>query len=407
MHIRKVEITHIKAIRSLTWDLGDRESLAGWHVVIGDNASGKTTFLQAIALALVTYPDLMHLNVDSSSYLARGASIGRATLWVQGHLEAQRIATEQSFLFVKEQLNMPPHISGAIGHNGSDGGSLLRRSFFASFGAMRRLQGINSDYEHMFKAFPRVARHLSLFKEDVAFVQVEEWLQQLRFQELEGEDSTFFTSLTTFINQEGLLPNQTRLESVSSKGVFFKDPGGASIKINDLSDGFRSVLALTFELIRQLEANFGSEIFFEGEEGIKVAPSGVVLIDEVDAHLHPTWQREIGFWFTRYFPKIQFIVTTHSPLVCQAAEKGSIFRLADLDGSSESGFIEGEDRLRLLRGNILAAYSTEAFGAIQVSPKSREISSRLAELSAQEFTRDLTEEEIEEIEQLKKELPRR
>ncbi len=55
---------------------------------------------------------------------------------------------------------------------------------------------------------------------------------------------------------------------------------------------------------------------------------GVVLIDEIDAHLHPSWQVDVGFWFTRYFPQLQFIVTTHSPLVCRAAEKGSIWRLA-------------------------------------------------------------------------------
>ena len=48
--------------------------------------------------------------------------------------------------------------------------------------------------------------------------------------------------------------------------------------------------------------------------------SGVVLIDEIDAHLHPEWQREIGFWLKRHFPNIQFIVTTHSPIICQAAD---------------------------------------------------------------------------------------
>ena len=55
---------------------------------------------------------------------------------------------------------------------------------------------------------------------------------------------------------------------------------------------------------------------------------GVVLIDEVDAHLHPTWQRRIGLWFREHFPKLQFIVSTHSPLICQAATVGK--NLTDL-----------------------------------------------------------------------------
>jgi predicted ATP-binding protein involved in virulence len=54
------------------------------------------------------------------------------------------------------------------------------------------------------------------------------------------------------------------------------------------------------------------------------ALSGVVLIDEVDAHLHPRWQREVGFLLTRTFPRLQFIVTSHSPFVAMAAGEGAL-----------------------------------------------------------------------------------
>ena len=53
-----------------------------------------------------------------------------------------------------------------------------------------------------------------------------------------------------------------------------------------------------------------------------VTHRGVVLIDEVDVHLHVSWQRSIGFWLKKHFPNVQFIVTTHSPFVCQAADPG-------------------------------------------------------------------------------------
>lgn len=55
--------------------------------------------------------------------------------------------------------------------------------------------------------------------------------------------------------------------------------------------------------------------------------TGVVLIDELDAHLHPTWQREISFWLKACFPRLQFIVATHSPFVPQAADKGGLYVL--------------------------------------------------------------------------------
>ena len=137
-------------------------------------------------------------------------------------------------------------------------------------------------------------------------------------------------NLKKFINKSDLLPQNVQLEQVSSGGVTFRDGNGALVSVTEMSDGFRSVLSLTFELIRQLVFTFGAkEVFQNIEKGeININISGVVLIDEIDAHLHPTWQTRIGQSLTTYFPAIQFIVTTHSPLVCRAAERGSIWRLS-------------------------------------------------------------------------------
>jgi len=78
------------------------------------------------------------------------------------------------------------------------------------------------------------------------------------------------------------------------------------------------MFALIVDLLRWLEM-LRSDI----EVPINEA-SGVVLIDEIDPHLHPKWQREIGFWLTKLFPNMQFIVTTHSPFVAMAAGKGAL-----------------------------------------------------------------------------------
>jgi len=87
------------------------------------------------------------------------------------------------------------------------------------------------------------------------------------------------------------------------------------INLNKLSDGYRSIFALIVDLLRWLEM-LRSDIEIPLNEA-----SGVVLIDEIDTHLHPKWQREIGFWLTKLFPNMQFIVTTHSPFVAMAAGK--------------------------------------------------------------------------------------
>jgi hypothetical protein len=53
----------------------------------------------------------------------------------------------------------------------------------------------------------------------------------------------------------------------------------------------------------------------------------VVIIDEIEAHLHPQWQKEIPYWLKTHFPKIQFLVSSHSPLIAQAADPNGLFVL--------------------------------------------------------------------------------
>lgn len=96
-----------------------------------------------------------------------------------------------------------------------------------------------------------------------------------------------------------------------------------------MSDGYRASLALVADILRHLINAHGVDQFREDSQAgtVQVDASGVVLIDEIDAHLHPSWQRQIGFWLKKRFPNIQFLVTTHSPLICQAADPNGIFHL--------------------------------------------------------------------------------
>ena len=86
------------------------------------------------------------------------------------------------------------------------------------------------------------------------------------------------------------------------------DKSGKEIRVDMLSDGEKCTLALLGDLARRLIlANPSAENPLEGE--------GIVLIDEIELHMHPTWQRRILHVLNEVFPNIQFIVTTHSPQV--------------------------------------------------------------------------------------------
>jgi hypothetical protein len=178
--------------------------------------------------------------------------------------------------------------------------------------------------------------------------------------------------------------------------------------VEELSDGYRSILSMTFELIRQMAIAFGPQHVFDPDTPEKVSARGVVLIDEIDAHLHPTWQKQIGRWFCEHFPRVQFIVSTHSPLVCQSAERGSIFLLPRAGSEGTGKMMKGEPLKRLLYGNVLDAYGTEAFGAEAAatrSPSARQRRSRLAWLNNKELSQGLSGDEQKEQEELRSALP--
>jgi hypothetical protein len=262
-------------------------------------------------------------------------------------------------------------------HIGSGGQEMYKRWgqrgwFSCGFGPFRRFSGGNPENDKLLKAFPRMGAHLSLFGEDVALTEALEWVKELDYKRLKesekpnnGQENTIaYHNLIKFINESKLLPHGASIKEIDKDGILFTDGNNSPISILELSDGYRSILSLTFELIRQLVRVYGAQVVFADiEKGkMEINLPGVVLIDEIDAHLHPSWQVDVGFWFTKYFPQLQFIVTTHSPLVCRAAEKGSIWRLAKPGTDSEAQEITGIEKDRLVYGNILDAYGTELFG---------------------------------------------
>ena len=99
---------------------------------------------------------------------------------------------------------------------------------------------------------------------------------------------------------------------------------GRELVVNQLSDGEKCLLALVGDLARRLAlANPGLEDPLQG--------SGVVLIDEIELHLHPKWQREIIPALTRTFPHCQFIITTHSPQVVSYIQPEAIYLLESIE----------------------------------------------------------------------------
>jgi len=416
VNLVSIELSNVRGLRRINWDITGRRK-PGWHVIIGDNGSGKTSFLRAIALSLLGPDEFAALRQNPRDWLTHGEDSGTTRLNfdydrhydrfagggqpVKNYLLSVGVILQkmEGVVQIKKRsfrLKTDRHVWG-------DGAGW----FSVGYGPFRRFTGGNKDNEKIFYSNPRLGRHLSVFGEDVALSEALEWLQSLRFKQLENRaEGDLLNSIFKFINQNDFLPHGVRLLEVDSEGVTFQDAYGAVIPVQGLSDGFRSLLSMTFELIRQLALAYGSHEVFNAEDKTIIQLPGIVLIDEVDAHLHPTWQRRIGLWFRKHFPQIQFIVSTHSPLVCQAASVGTVFKLPT-PGTDESGtMLVGIDLDRLLYGNLLDAYSTGAFGDdVGRSDEGRMMLQRLAALNLKETQGSLTPTERKEQEKLRAQLP--
>jgi predicted ATP-binding protein involved in virulence len=160
---------------------------------------------------------------------------------------------------------------------------------------------------------------------------------------------------------DGLLPDDYEFSEVDADGVWVIS-GGHQFPLREMSDGYRSLAALVVDLIKQVHDCFG-DLHFEVRDSLPVITApGIVIIDEVDAHLHVSWQRRIGTWLKTHFPNIQFIVTTHSAYICQAADPGGLILLPGPNEDKPPNLVGQDLYERVVYGSGDDAVLTELFG---------------------------------------------
>jgi hypothetical protein len=433
MYLRKVEIDNIRSIAHFVWEAPPDP--AGWHVLIGDNGSGKTTILRSIALALLGATEEAYaLREDWRRWVRNQEETASIVLMLRRDPECdpETSTTSNGDDFIRvtfnKQLdfNKKLAVTTALHFRGvgqpmhfeqpmDDVYHTVRGWFSASYGPFRRFAGDDEEDRKLYGTYPRLARHITLFGDRYALSGCIPWLITLKHRELAARnqgsgndhpDVRALTAVVAFINQPDFLPHGTRLSEITAEDVRFLDGNDAPVTLQELSDGYRSVLGMTLELLRQLLGAYDLDRVFDPAHPTHVSAPGVVLIDEVDAHLHPTWQRDIGYWLREHFPRIQFLVTTHSPIVCRAATHGSVYRLPGPGTDETATRLEGPELDRLLYGNVLEAYGTGVFGAdVARSQEGAQRLHRLAELNVKELGQGLTPEEEDEQERLRAAMP--
>lgn len=164
----------------------------------------------------------------------------------------------------------------------------------------------------------------TLFSTDERLVNIEEWLMQLDYS-AKSENKIASSRLAKIreLITSGIFPDiqDFKFENTDAQHnhVLFRSKDGW-FNYTELGFGYQSMLAWVIDLAKRLFDKFPkSENPLEEES--------VVLIDEIDLHLHPQWQRDVISIVSKIFKNIQFIVTTHSPLVIQSLEDVNVYVL--------------------------------------------------------------------------------
>lgn len=404
MFIDKVTLKNVRGFRDLEFSLnrgGGR--YAGWTVFTGDNGSGKSTLLKAIAVALTGKETARALQPSFHRWIRDGEHEASIELQIvrtadDDSLSGEGKAPSKEFPACVSLKNggKEPHVEITIPAGKPRNYSTPQRTiwsldargwFSCGYGPFRRVFGASPEATRQMVA-PATERFVTMFQEAASLAEVDQWLRNLSHKDLEGKgEERQQLAVLIEILRDDLMPNQITVDRVDSDGLWLRDRNGLQLAWSEMSDGYRAALALLADILRHLINTYGvSGLTTRGADGkLFVIRSGVVLIDEIDAHLHPEWQREIGFWLKRHFPNIQFLVTTHSPIICQAADENGLFVLPEPGSDDKPHALTAEEYRTVIVSRPDTILLTPAFGLQNTrSPRAVEGRAEYAKLMAKQ-----------------------
>jgi hypothetical protein len=323
---------------SQTLDLSDGQGRPiQWTILLGDNGSGKTTLLQCLA-ALVPSgflaTTLRAQDPMKMFYLPEIAALLDVSKHGEKYQTHRRVESNNTTIMARLAYgakldalvtSYPNHqIEVGIAEGQGEGGPsifyppAITDFLVYGYGATRRI-GLSAPSETR-NDDPRA----TLFDENCSLLNAEEWLLQADYAAEKSKDPKAVTRLERIKNVlVRLLPDvdELRIQPSGAQTPFVEahTPYGW-VMMRALSSGYRSVVAWMVDLASRMFDRYPNS-------PDPLAEPAVVLVDQIDAFLHPKWQSDLVQNLTAIFRNTQFIVSAHSPLIVQAATEAKIVLL--------------------------------------------------------------------------------
>ena len=358
-YLKDIELFHFRKFENVTYELNPR-----MNVIIGKNASGKTAILEAAAVILGAYltafkeyvPSRFGHNISDSDVLKKTlkqvknvavtATVQQFPCKISSHFiwdkslkkcvrSLEKAGGRTKFIGKNPMREVVEGWEKAIREaDGSDAGQIYPLVLYLSSarlwnenrtGEMDRIPGRTDAYQ----------RCLDPKRGNQTPFEYIKLLGNLASEENDGKPLPAYEVIMDAVKyslKEELEPGQQVLYSSRYGEIAVKNSDGTVINFSALSDGYRNVIKIVTDIATKMCILNP----YLKKDTLRLTP-GIVVIDELDLSLHPTWQRRIVRILKELFPKVQFICATHSPFIIQSLEPGELIALDTILDEEYSG----------------------------------------------------------------------
>ena len=335
-----MRITQLKLVNLRAIEAAEFQFQPGFNLIVGVNGVGKTSVLDALCVCLSAFVKQANgLRAPVEAFVLEDIRVGADALNVEcgvqfGGAEHRYLIhkpretsapQEKKAGMPREQVHDTPEKATFLGPAPAlaTGGETGGRPLAVLFSTNRAVPSERAPGKNVAAGGTAAAFADAFANRELRLGEFAAWM---RVQEaLKSERAAAGRALTAFEDTVSrFLPGYANLRVDGGEHPrMLIDRRSTTVAVRQLSDGERGTLALVLDLTRRL-AQANPEMDDPAEEA-----EAVVLIDEIDLHLHPKWQRQIVRNLTGAFPRCQFIATTHSPQVIGEVEHDRIQIIAD------------------------------------------------------------------------------
>ena len=337
MNIKSIDIHNYRGIEKLHVDFHE-----GVNLLIGNNGAGKTTLLTALAVMLSTPLELIKTQQEPISREVVGEDaytttnlIGETTVQTVSHypieIESTIHVKGKDFVIRQEKKAVSAYtetkkydLSLFFRDNFGDPRSQMPLLCFLRAGRGKVIRKKATSVTLSLGETERAQGYVGAFSDELKMDDIQNWCVQMEFagyqkkQEISEykEFQSIVNRFVSLIDEKAVNP---KVYYSSSAGSIVYFDGSTELPIYQLSAGYQAVLCMVLELA------YRAVLLNPSLVNIAETITGVVLIDEIEMHLHPAWQWKVLKVLRETFPRVQFIISTHSPIVLSSAKDAALY----------------------------------------------------------------------------------